>query len=223
MGGAEAGTEEPAMGGTQEPAAASEGEERIPVAEERLRVGKVERERGGAEIRTHVEETPVDEEVSLRGERVEVERQPVDRPVEAGDRAFEERSIEMTERSEEPVVSKETRVVEEITVGKEATERTFRIQDVLRKTVVNVTTYGDLDDAQIRAEFEASGGEGDYGEYSSAARFGHAYGSHPELREVEFEEAEPSLRERYESEQGKGAFDRARDSIRTWWHRARTH
>jgi stress response protein YsnF len=196
-------------------------EERIPIVEERAKIGKAEVERGGATIRTHVEEVPIEEEMKLREERVEVERKAADRPVEAGEEAFKERTIEVSERAEEPIVSKEARVVEEVTVSKEEIERTARISDVLRRTVVDVDTHGALDDEHIRREFEASGASGNFEDYRMAARFGHAYGGHPELRTVEYEEAEPSLRERYEAKHGKGAFDRAGDAIKRWWNKAR--
>ena len=57
----------------------------------------------------------------LREEHVTVERHPVNRPATAADlEAAKERTIEMTETVEEPVVSKSARVVEEVTVHKEA-------------------------------------------------------------------------------------------------------
>jgi stress response protein YsnF len=217
--GMEAGAAEPAP--TTGETRTVEGEERIPIVEERAKIGKAETERGAATIRTHVEEEPIEEEVSLREEHVEVERTPADRPVDEGERPFEERTIEVSERAEEPIVSKEARVVEEVTVSKQETERTARISDVLRKTVVDVETHGGLDDERILEEFRSSGAGGEFEDYRMGARFGHAYGSHPELRKVEYEEAEPSLRERYEEKHGKGAFDRAGDAIKRWWNKAR--
>jgi hypothetical protein len=50
------------------------GEEVIPVAEERLRVGKRDVSHGRVRIRSYVVETPVEEQVTLREERVAVER-----------------------------------------------------------------------------------------------------------------------------------------------------
>ena len=207
---------------SDEPSAADGGsaEQRIPIVEERPTIGKAETTRGGATVHTHVESEPIEEQVSLREESIDVERRPADRPAEGDEAAFEESSVEFSERAEEPIVGKEARVVEEVVVTKDTTERTATIRDVLRKTAVDVDTYGDVDDAQLRAEFEAQGG-GDFAEYQRAARFGHAYGGHEQLRDVDYEEAEPSLRERYESQHGEGTFDRMRDSIRTWWNRAR--
>jgi uncharacterized protein (TIGR02271 family) len=117
-------------------------EERIPIVEEQLKVGKREVERGGARVRSYVEETPVSEQVNLREEHVSVERRPVDRALERGELEsgdmLQDREIEMTERSEEAVVGKEARVREEVVLRKETAERTENIQDTVRKTDVEV-------------------------------------------------------------------------------------
>jgi uncharacterized protein (TIGR02271 family) len=117
----------------------TEGEEAIPIVEENLRVGKRQVEGGRVRIRSYVVETPVQEQVSLRQEHVQVERRPVDRPVTAADEAlFRDRSIEASERSEEAVVSKEARVKEELVVNKDARERTETVSDTVRHTEVEV-------------------------------------------------------------------------------------
>jgi uncharacterized protein (TIGR02271 family) len=117
-------------------------EERIPVVEEQLRVGKREIERGGARVRSYVEERPVSEDVNLREERVQVERRPVDEPIAAADLdrgdLLRERNVEMRETTERPVVGKEARIKEEVVVKKTADERTERIQDTVRNTKVDV-------------------------------------------------------------------------------------
>jgi uncharacterized protein (TIGR02271 family) len=114
------------------------GEERIPIVEERLSVGKRETAHGRVRIRSYVVETPVQEQVTLHEERVQVERRPVDRPVAAGDDAFRERTVEATESAEEAVVSKEARVTEEVVVRKTAEERTETVSDTVRRTEVEV-------------------------------------------------------------------------------------
>jgi uncharacterized protein (TIGR02271 family) len=118
----------------------------VPIVEEQLAVGKREVERGRARIHTRVIETPVQEQVTLREEHVTVERHAVDRPVTAADAtAFREGTIEVTERAEVPVVAKEARVVEEVTIGKEATERTETVRDTVRRTDVDVDEDVDTD------------------------------------------------------------------------------
>ena len=114
------------------------GEERIPVVEERLSVGKRETVHGRVRIRSYVVETPVQEQVTLREEHVSVERRPVAPPIAAGDDAFRERTIEATESGEEAVVSKEARVTEEVVVRKTADERTETVSDTVRRTEVEV-------------------------------------------------------------------------------------
>ncbi|URD38128.1 YsnF/AvaK domain-containing protein [Methylobacterium tardum] len=111
----------------------------IPVAEERLNVGKRVAEAGRVRVRSYVAERPVEEQVTLRDETVHVERRPVDRPVTAADEAlFENRVIEATEIREEAVVAKEARVVEEVGIRKDATQHVETIADKVRHTEVEV-------------------------------------------------------------------------------------
>ena len=52
---------------------------------------------------------------------------------------FEERTVEVRETEEVPVVGKTARVVEEIAIRKEATERTETVKDTVRREEVEVT------------------------------------------------------------------------------------
>ena len=110
----------------------------IPVVEEELRVGKREVEKGGVRITNRVTETPVEEEVRLREEHINVERRPVNRPVGSADNAFQEGALEVTETAEEAVVAKNARVVEEVIVNKDVQERTETVRDTLHRTDVDV-------------------------------------------------------------------------------------
>lgn len=120
----------------------SEDEEVLPVVEEELAVGKRQVSHGSARIYSHVTETPVEETVQLREQHARVERRPVDRPLQAGDSAFEEKSIEVPETSEEPVVSKRARVTEEVRVGTQASQREETVRDTVRKSDVRVERGG---------------------------------------------------------------------------------
>lgn len=113
-------------------------EQIIPVTEEELRVGKRDVSHGRVRVRSYVVETPVEESVTLHEEQVDVERRPVNRPVTAGEGAFDEKTIEVEERSEEAVVSKDARVKEEVVVRKTADDRTKTISDTVRSTKVDV-------------------------------------------------------------------------------------
>jgi uncharacterized protein (TIGR02271 family) len=114
-------------------------EEVIPVYEEKLKVGKRVVEQGGVRVRVYTVEQPVQEGVTLRQERVAVERRPVDRAVGTapGD-AFRDRTIDVQTRQEEAVVGKEARVKEEVVVRKEADQRTQTVRDNVRRTEVDV-------------------------------------------------------------------------------------
>lgn len=111
----------------------------IPIIEEQLNVGKKEVERGKAKLRSRIVERPVEEHLRLREEHVHIERRPVDRPATEADLAsFKEGEVELTERAEIPVVAKESRVVEEVRVGKEVKEREETVRDTVKKTEVDV-------------------------------------------------------------------------------------
>ena len=136
-------------------AEAGRSEAAIPVVEEELLVGKREVEGGGVRVRSRVIERPVEESVRLREERVRVERRPVDRPVTAADAdAFREGTFELTERAEVPVVAKEARVVEEVSIGKEVKEHTETVRDTVRSTDVDVEQ---LDARDLKKRGRASG------------------------------------------------------------------
>lgn len=112
---------------------------KIPIIEENLEVGKREVTTGGVRLRSRIIERPVEESVRLREERVNIERNTVDRPAtDAEFSNFQERDIEMVERSEVPVVNKEARVVEEVSLTKDVEERTETVKDTVRKTEVDV-------------------------------------------------------------------------------------
>jgi uncharacterized protein (TIGR02271 family) len=121
-----------------EPAPRSAEHSTIPVVEEQLQVGTRVVQSGGVRIFSRVREIPVEERVALREERATVTRRPTDRPVTEADRPFEDKSFEVLESREEPVVAKSARVVEEVVVGKETRRREERVRDSVRKTEVDV-------------------------------------------------------------------------------------
>lgn len=109
----------------------------IPIIQEELIVGKQEVERGGVRVNVGVEEVPVQEQVTLREEHVQVQRRSVDRPAGEADLA-PQGTIEVRESAEQAIVSKEARVVEEITVSKDVEQHTETIRDTVRRTEVDV-------------------------------------------------------------------------------------
>jgi uncharacterized protein (TIGR02271 family) len=202
-----------------------EGQQAIPVVEEEISVGKREVQRGGVRVHTRVEERPVEEQVNLREEHVRVERRPVDRPVTANDlQTFQEGTIEMTERAEEAVVQKQARVVEEVVVGKEASQRTETVRDTVRRTDVDIQeipttgTRSDVDwntyDADFRSNFQSSfqGGNLTYEQAQPAYRYGYSLGG------SEWNEAD--ARSQWEA-RNPGTWDRFKNAARYAYDRAR--
>jgi uncharacterized protein (TIGR02271 family) len=125
--------------GTTTAAGAGAQEQVIPLYEEQLKVGKRQVEQGHVRVRVYTVEHPVQEGLTLREERVAVERRPVDRPVsEMPGEAFQERAVDVTTHREEPVFAKKARVKEEIRVRKEADQRTETVRDTVRHTEVEV-------------------------------------------------------------------------------------
>lgn len=111
-------------------------EKALPVVREELEVGKREVQTGAFRVYTRRTETPVSETVSLREEHASIDRQAVDRPATAAD--MQEGMVEVRETAERPVVEKTARVVEEVVVSKQATERSETINETLRGTEVEV-------------------------------------------------------------------------------------
>lgn len=119
--------------------AAQTGTDYIPVVEERLNVGKRMVESGRVRVRSYAVEEAVSENVTLHDETVQVDRRVVDRAVTPGDEAlFADKVIEATEMREQAVVSKDARVVGEVGIRKDATQRTETVSDKVRHTEVEV-------------------------------------------------------------------------------------
>jgi uncharacterized protein (TIGR02271 family) len=114
--------------------------ESVPVIEEELEVEKRKVARGGVRLTSTVHEQPVEETVRLREEQVETERRPVDRRLseDEAEAAFQDRTIEMNETTEELEVSKEARVVEEVALRKTVQEHEEQVKDTVRRTEVEV-------------------------------------------------------------------------------------
>ena len=142
------------------------------------------------------------------------------------DQAFREGTIEVTERVEQPVVQKQARVVEEVVVGKEATERTETVRDTVRKTDLQVEQVGavaadsDRFDNDFRANFQESfpGGQYTYEQVKPVYRYGQTLAS--EHGGSDWNAVEADARRRWE-ERNPGTWDRFKDAARYAWDRAR--
>ena len=117
---------------------AAEDELRIPVVEEELTATVRAAEAGAVRIEKRVVEEDRVLEVPVTDEQIRVERRIVDRPVGADTQAFEEIVIDVPVTTEEVELQKRARVAEEIVVSKEATQRTERVTDTVRREEVYV-------------------------------------------------------------------------------------
>jgi len=212
---------QPRSAGTSESA-------RIPIVEEQLKVGKRQVERGGIRVFTRVREIPVQESIQLRDEEIRVARQPVDKPASQADlAAFKEGTVELRETDEEAVVSKTARVVEEVVIGKEVSQRTEDIHDTLRKTEVDVeklgagstgqTVAGTLgSDDEYRRHWQSTYGSsgGRYEDYDAAYRYGTTMAGSDRYRNNQWDDVEPHLRSDWESQHPGSAWDKVKDAVR---------
>ena len=112
--------------------------ETIQLAEEQLVVGRRAVNRGTTRVRRFVVETPVEEQVTLHDENVQVDRRPVTDGRSVSGEAFTDKAIEMTETGEEAVVGKSAHVREEVSLRKEATDRVETVRDTVRREDVKI-------------------------------------------------------------------------------------
>jgi len=211
------------------------GNVKIPVVEETLQVGTRQVRRGGVRLYTRVTERPVEETVRLRDETVHVERRPADRPAtEADFAAAHERTVEVTETDEEPVVRRQARVVEEVVVSKDVQEQTETVRDTVRRTEVEVEAVG-AEHAREARGFEtyetdfrhhytttfAGGGQGQaYERWAPAYRYGYDLASDRQYAGRDWAALEPEARRRWEAQQ-KGTWEEFKDTIRYAWEKVR--
>lgn len=107
--------------------------------EERLHVGKEQRETGRARLRKYVVTENETVDVPLEREEVRVERTPLS-GTEATSGTIGEEDVEVTLHEERPVVAKETVGVEKVGLEKETVRDTERVDAEVRKEQVEVET-----------------------------------------------------------------------------------
>jgi stress response protein YsnF len=117
--------------------------ETAQVIEEKLEIGKAQTT-GGKRLKVSVSGREAQERITLLEESVEAERNRVDRALkpEELEKAFQERTIEMTETREKPVISKQAHVVEEVVLTKHSGEREVTVSGTVRRQEVTVEDIG---------------------------------------------------------------------------------
>ena len=208
----------------------------IPVVQEQLKVGKREVQRGGVRVFSRVVETPVNESIGLREEHVNVQRRAVDEPISTADSsAFKEQSIEMRETAEEAVVEKSARVVEEVTINKEVTQREQQINDTVRHTEVEVEQLGAgsarssmmSDDDYYRNHFTSNYGTtgASYDDYAPAYSYGSEMARNQKYSGRKWDDVESDLSSDWSTRAGNKAgstWEKMKAAVRHGWDRMTT-
>ncbi|MBV9033646.1 MAG: YsnF/AvaK domain-containing protein [Acidobacteriaceae bacterium] len=225
-----------AAGTARTPKTGANTEESIPVVEEELQVGKRRVLRGGVRVYSRVIEQPVEQSVDLQEERVRVDRRPVNRPASDADfRTGKDEVIEVEEFAEQPVIAKQARVVEEVRVGKEVSQRSETVRDTVRRTEVDVeqipattgatgtatgaATGAAFDDSDFRRDFQTNYGTSGaaYDTYAPAYRYGYDMASDPRYKGRSFSDVENDLRTDYGRRYPNSTWDKMKNSIRYGW------
>lgn len=215
-------------------AAEAKSEGVIPVIKEGLDVGKRTVATGGVRVYSRLTEAPVEESVDLKTERAEVQRRPVDRPASQADiDSVQDKTIEVRETAEKPVVQKSARVVEEVSVGKSTGTRKATVRDKLRSTEVEVEKLPGSEarpggsrafedyDTEFRKDFDsryASSGAR-YDEFEPAYRYGYDMGSDQRYSGRQWEDIEADAQRDWESKNPSSAWERFKAAVRHGWER----
>jgi hypothetical protein len=180
----------------------------------------------------------VEEAVRLREEKVTVERRAVDRPATDAEvaAAAAQQVIEMTETVEEPVVSTQARVVEEVVVHKEVAEHTETVRGTVRHTEVEVQQTPDATTARqssatqgfaaydvtfrehYTTAFTNSGAP--YAVYEPAYRYGYELGTNERYRGRDWAALEAEVRRDWEARH-PSTWERFKDAVRYGWNSVR--
>jgi stress response protein YsnF len=212
---------------TRKPYSKNEIDEmRIPIVDEDMQVGKRQVE-NRVRVHTYMSEHPVEKDVNLRHERVDVERRPVDRPATDEEiNAFQEGTFEVSEIDEEPVVSKQSRVSEEVIINKEVDEEQRTIRGMERHTEVDVDRgdYKDFErfDPEFRKHFDSTyAGRGDYNKFRDAYYYGYQKAHDDRFRQVDWDQANMELRRDWERQYAGQRWDEYSEAVGEGFRRAR--
>jgi uncharacterized protein (TIGR02271 family) len=208
------------------------GDMSIPIVEEELNVGKRQVEQGGVRVHTRIEEQPVEQQVTLHKEEVHVERRPVNRVADASDlNAFKEGSFELKETAEEAVVEKRARVVEEVVIKKDTSDRTETLRDTVRKTKVDVdqtgtsasTSKSSFDVAPFRTDYQtkyANSGR-TFEQYQPAYQYGYTLANDTRYQGRNWNDIEADARTTWTQNNQGSAWEDFKDAVRHSWEQTK--
>jgi hypothetical protein len=144
----------------------------------------------------------------------------------------------MTEKAEEPVVTKQARVVEEVVVHKDVTEHTETVRGTERHTEVDVqrepetaTQTGRVTAPQGFAAYDTTFREhyttafansgATYTTYEPAYRYGYELGTNERYRGRDWAALEAEARRDWEARH-PSTWERFKDAVRYGWNSVRT-
>lgn len=199
----------------------------LDVVEEELQVGKREVETDRLRAHTYITERPVEENVDLRKESIDVERRKVDRPASDADLSgMQDETVEFTATSEEPVVQKSARVVEEVDIHKNVGTERHTIHDKLRRKDVDIehldqdlqSAYQEYDPI-FRNHYQTSYSQmgGDYSQFRPAYFYGYDLAQDPQHRNLSWDQVEMNARRDWESRYQDRPWDEVREAIHQGW------
>jgi uncharacterized protein (TIGR02271 family) len=124
-------------------------EEVLRLAEEQIDVGKRQVATGKSRIHRFVTEKPVEQQITLHEEHCEVVRRDVTDPKLARDADlkdvdWKDRTIEVTETSEQPVVTKTARIAEELVIRRRGSDHVETVRDTVRRQQAEVERVPDV-------------------------------------------------------------------------------
>jgi len=117
---------------------AASGEEILGLAEEKLEIGKRVVREGTTRIRRFVVETPVEQEITLHEEHVRVIRRVISKPESGRNIDWAEKTLEIDETIEEPVITKSAHLTEEVVIQRESANQVKTVREKVRRQQVEV-------------------------------------------------------------------------------------
>jgi len=117
-------------------------EEILRLAQEKLEVGKRLISEGSTRVRRYVVTDQVSENISLHEQHADIFRRSVDEPAYHGDIDWSEKTVEIAESHEQPVINKTARVKEEVVVRKDTRDHVETINDTVRRQEIDIDKTG---------------------------------------------------------------------------------
>lgn len=117
-------------------------EEVLRLAEERLEVGKRLVSEGSTRVRRYTVTDDVSKEVSLHEQHADIFRRPLTQHASPDDVDWSEKTVEVAETHELPVINKTVQVKEEVVVRTDQSERVETVNDSVRRQEVDIDHAG---------------------------------------------------------------------------------